>query len=157
MHEINPYEAPASPPQSVRNPRRFDAGFLTACYLRIIGGLWILALLVELLNFGRFNLDLTPALLFWAAYNLSRHGNRTRKLIISLCILSLAVDLILLVVAVAVGTDQMEISFPGTTIRNPAVWQAALSALMIAVAVGVPLWLLLSPEARREFKTVPVE
>jgi len=109
----------------------------------------------EWLCFRRLNLDfldLSPALLFWAARNLIRHGNRTRKFVVWFCFLVLIVDLILLVVAVVFGTDQIEISYPGLKIKNPAFWQVALSVLTWVLVFGIPLWLLLSPEAREQFK-----
>ena len=109
------------------------------------------------LFFDAFQFDVSSIFLFWAASNLIRHGQKTRTIIISICILGLSVNLLLFVIAVAIGTESMRISVFGSQINNPAIWQVALMVSAIATILGIPLFLLLSPEAKREFKTGDAE
>ncbi|MEO1237733.1 MAG: hypothetical protein AAFX76_13175, partial [Planctomycetota bacterium] len=52
--------------------------------------------------------------------------------------------------AAIAGTDGMTVGF-GTLIENPPLWVVSAAAGVLLVLVCIPLGLLLTPKARREF------
>jgi len=160
VQEANPYESPSRGFDSDTLVPRFDAGRATAHYLQFFACLAVLSMAVEFLFYDQLVLNIAPILLFWCAYHLLHHGRRARKIVIVICSFALivvffAVLSLLLTVFIA-GTDNMTLSVFSPTERNPEFWNVILAMFALTATVttifGIPLFLLNSPEARREFE-----
>ncbi len=151
MNKQNPYDPPKAEP-AITPPfkPRFDAGLLTARYLQTLGVISVGNMIAGLVFFDSFFFDITAVVLFWGAHYLARHSQTARKWTIGICLFNLLAICLMLVFALLFGTSNMTINI-GETIHNPPIWQVFLVAAGISVLPAIPAWLLLSPEAKREF------
>ena len=140
------------PPTLDYAPRiEFDTGRFVARYLEVLAWLSIATMIASLIFSDAARIDFTPLLLFWAASALKRRSRTARMWVLAFAGLTLCGLLVLVVWAIFRGTDGMTISLGGRRFKDPAGWQfAGLIALNTAI-VGVPLAVLLSERARRQF------
>jgi len=151
MPSLNPYESPGteSGPAALARPR-FDAGKITGQYLRTLGVLSILNMIVSLVFFDRLDIDITFVFLFWAARHLTQHSQTARKWTIGICVFNLIGILFFLIYTLVFGTSGMTLKL-GNSTQIPQIQYVILFLLVIAIFVAIPIWLLLTPEARSEF------
>ena len=133
----------------------FDTGRFIARYLQVLAWLSIASMVAGPILFDSLHIDLSPVFLFWGASALKRHSRTVRKWVLALAGLTLAVIVLILVWATAFGTSGMTVSFGPSRIKNPELWQVALVAVPIVAVVAVPLAVLMSERARRQFAAVP--
>ena len=148
--------------QKSKVTKRFDAGFWAGCYLMFWGVISQVFMAVFLLSYVRkndtdvasndlvhsFNSLVTTIVLMWGGYNLIRHGSATRMLVLSVCILGLTGSVLFSAYLIfGVFNYSIEISV------MPKVGVAGVLAVCAigSVALWLPIWLLLTEEAQREF------
>jgi hypothetical protein len=133
--------------------REFDTGYFTARYLQTLGVISILWMIVGPFFTHSFDLDLSFILSFWAASGLRRRSPIARKWTIAFCGLVLAVLVIFIgFILFTFGKDlsRFHLNFFGR-IENPTVLQMLGVSAVMAILAGIPLAVLLSPRARRQF------
>ena len=151
MNEMNPYAPPkAESTIASQFKPRFDAGLLTARYLQVLGVVSIVNMIVGLVFFDRFIFDITAVVLFWGAHYLVRRSPTARKWTLGICLFNLIGICLGVVFVVVFGTSNVTLKI-GQTIHNPPIFQVLLVTTGIAVLPAIPAWLLLTPEAKREF------
>jgi hypothetical protein len=134
----------------------FDTGLFVARYLLALAVLsvaWMIALPVF---FDTFELDLSPILLLMFASALKRHSPAARTLLLVIGGFGLLICVWMVVHALVFGTAHMTVHF-GRPIHHPALWQVFLAAGSVALVIGVPFAVLLSPRARRQFREAAAE
>jgi hypothetical protein len=131
-----------------------DVGKFVGRYFQVIAWLLIASMVMSMIFFQRFIFDFTFILLFWAANHLIRHNATARKWTIYIAGLNFAVIALMLLYACLAGTEGMNVTFGRRIIENPSIGQVATIAIPLILLVGVPLGLLLTPKARREFGVV---
>ena len=107
-------------------------------------------MLISPIFFDSFHIDFSFILLFWAASHLIRHNHTARKWTVGIAGFIVAAIALMLVYAAIAGTEGMTVSF-GTRIEDPPLWMVAGIAGLLLVLIAIPLCLLLTPKARREF------
>ena len=150
MRPTNPYQPPDATAVASFSPR-FDAGKLAAKYLQLLACLSVAATLVGLLFFDRLNLDISPLLLFWASKHLANHGKTARKWVIGICYFNLIGIAFLFVLTLYYGTGKDSPIEFRSGIDAPGILQIALLSCILSVLLVIPVWILRTPEAKREF------
>lgn len=128
-----------------------DSGKFVGRYFQALAWLSIASMIVIPIFFDHIHIDLTFILLFWAAGHLIRHNSTARKWTLGLTGFCVATITLMLVYAMIAGTDEMTIRFGARIIENPSLWQVAGVAGVFIILAGLPLSLLLTPKAKREF------
>jgi hypothetical protein len=132
----------------------FNAGRFVARYfqtLAVIAAAWNL---VHIVFFNTFYFDLSILIWLWIAHHLKRQNPRARKRTIALCAYGVALCFVITFVAVVWGTKGISLHF-GLRLKNPPVWATVLVCDTIGAVFGVPLFVLLSKSARRQFSNRP--
>jgi hypothetical protein len=130
----------------------FDIGKFLGRYLQALACLSIGSMVVSAVLFDSLNVDFSVILVFWAAAYLIRHQPAARNWTIGFCSLILMTSIGLSVYAVIAGTDQITFRMGGIKFEHPAPLTISVISGITAVMVGLPLALLLTPQARREFQ-----
>jgi len=150
MRPTNPYQSPETPKFATFSPR-FDAGKLAARYLKFLACMSIVAMLIGLFFFNKLNFDVSPLLLFWTAKHLANHSRTARKWVIGICYFNLFAIASMLALTLCYGTgEDSPIEFR-SGIDVPDLWQIAVFSIILSVLVAIPIWILRTPEAKREF------
>ncbi|TWU12384.1 hypothetical protein CA54_12080 [Symmachiella macrocystis] len=137
-----------------------DIGKFVGRYFQVLAWLSIISMIVSLIFFDyfvfEFDLRFTFIfiLLFWAAHHLIRHNATARNWTIGITGFYVALIILTLLFASLVGTEGMSVTLDGRIIENPSIGQVATVAMPVLLLVGMPLGLLLTPKARREFGVV---
>jgi hypothetical protein len=129
-----------------------DIGKFVGRYLQAVACLSIASMVVSAVFFDSLNVDFSVIFQFWAATYLIRHHPAARTWTIGVCTLVLLSLVALSVYAAIAGTDQITLWVGGAKIEHPAVLSVAALSGIMAVMVGLPLALLLTPQARRELR-----
>jgi hypothetical protein len=127
-----------------------DIGKLVARYLQAFAWMSVAWMIISPIFFDSFHLDLSVIFLFWAAAYLMQHDPTARKWTIGVCAFALALVVGMFIYAAVAGTEGMTVTI-GRRIDNPSLGQVAVVSLIFAALAGLPLVLLLTPKARREF------
>src|SRR5215207_6420376 len=128
----------------------FDTGRFVGRYLQawaVLAAVWTVA---EPFIFHRFDPSPLPVLLWWAGSALKRRSQTARFWVIGVSALILCIGAYLVGRAVLVGTGDLTIRM-GRPVRGPALWQVLVHWGTFAALIGVPLGVLLSARARRQF------
>src|SRR4051794_25318888 len=133
----------------------FDTGRFVARYLQVLAWLSIASMIAGPIFFDSLHIDLSPIFLFWAASALKRRSQTARKWVLAFAGLTLGILALMLIWAMVAGTNGMTVSFGTGRIKDPALWQVAAVAVLIALVVGVPFAVLMSERARRQFTGGP--
>lgn len=135
--------------------KEFDTGWFVAWYLRVLAlvsiGLTVGALILR----GSFNIDLSPILFFWAASALKRRSNAARKWVLGIGWFTLGVIGLGTCLVVLRGTEGMTLSYGFGKVQNPKIWQVAAFMVPFVAVVAVPVMVLMSERARRQFNEEP--
>ena len=151
MNENNPYQSPSAAEASETKFRpRFDAGKLTARYLQVWSVLSVLNMIFSAAFYGRINLDISAVLILWAAHHLIKHSKTARTWVMAICFINVAGILIFILVSIFAPLDWYTISFAGKGM-SPNRFIVIGIPIVFLVIVSIPLWLLNTEEAKREF------
>jgi len=131
-----------------------DIGKFVGRYFQVLAWLSIASMVISLIFFDKLNFDFTVILLFWVAHYLIRHNATARNWTIGITGFYVALIILTLLFASLAGTEGMTVTLDGRSIENPSIGQVATVAVPVFLLVGVPLGLLLTPKARREFGVV---
>lgn len=131
----------------------FDTARFASRYLYILAWLSVASMIAELIFSRSLNINFSFLLLFWAASELKRRSRAARSCVIFFGNFILVVCLLALVWAATKGTDGMSVSYGFGKIKNPALWQVAASVGMASLIVGIPVGVLMSKRARRQFES----
>jgi hypothetical protein len=101
------------------------------------------------------NVDFSVVLMFWLGTCLVRHHPLARKWSIAVCVMVLICIAIMIGAASAAGTDHMRVRVGSLKLDRPSLPVLISVGCAQAVLVGFPLWLLLTPQAKREFMPRP--
>jgi len=130
----------------------FDAARFVSRYFQVLAWFSIASMIAGSIFFDSVRIDLlTPFVLFWAASDLKRRSKAARKWVLVIAWIALGLVVLALLWATIAGTDGMAIILGGRHIRNPALWQLTATAVPLAVMIGVPIAVLVSDRARRQF------
>jgi hypothetical protein len=129
----------------------FDTGRFAAIYLRALGALDIVSMIVGWAFFDGCYLDLSFLFMFWAANALEQHSAVARRWVLGIGGLTLAISLFGLAYAAIHGTSGMTIRLGLKQIKDPPLWQVIGGGVAGISVEAVPLLVLLSPRARRQF------
>lgn len=129
----------------------FDTGRFVARYLQVLAWVSIASMIAGPIFFRSINVDLSPIFMFWAASALKRRSQTARILVLAIGGLMLTTLVGMLLWALIAGTDRMAVSFGTGSVKNPALWQVVAVVVLIAGVVSVPLGVLVSARARRQF------
>ena len=127
-----------------------DVGRFVGRYFQVLAWVSITWMVVSLIFFDRLHIDFSFILLFWAASHLTRHNPTARKWTIGLTGFCVGLMALLLLYAAIAGTDGMTVTL-GRRIENPSFLHVAVVGAISLALLGIPLGLLLTPKARREF------
>lgn len=131
-----------------------DVGKLTGTYFLCLGWLMIGLILVRAIFYDALHVDASFALWLLLGTHLRKHSPSARKWTIGLtCIATFMclVMMIIIVVMYSMGEPLGIIRFGEYVNDDPPLWMAMLEASVALLMVAVPLALLLTPQARREF------
>ena len=128
-----------------------DVGKFVGRYFQVLAWLSIASMIVWPIFFDNLHIDLSFILFFWAASHLIRHHSTARKWTVGITGFTAATIALTLGYAAIAGTDGMTVSF-GTRIEDPPFWMVAAVAGVLLILIAIPLGLLLTPQARQEFK-----
>ena len=103
--------------------------------------------------FDSLHIDLTPIFLFWAAAGLKRHSRTARRWVLGVGGLAFAVISLSILWTVLVGPSGTG-TYGRRRIEDPTVWQVLTIAVPCWIIVAVPLLVLASGRARRQFGSV---
>ncbi|WP_339911199.1 hypothetical protein [Symmachiella dynata] len=131
-----------------------DIGKFVGRYFQVLAWLSIASMVISPIFFDSLNFDFTFILLFWVAHHLIRHNATARNWTIGITGFYVALIILMLLYACLAGTESMRVTFGRRIIENPSFGQVATVAIALILLVGVPLGLLLTPKARREFGVV---
>lgn len=129
-----------------------DIGKFVGRYFQTLVWLDIASIVVNWIFFHTGYFDCSFMVLYWAAPYLIKHRPAARKWTIGVCGLLLAGLVAIFVYAVMGGTQGMFVELLGKKIEHPSLWQVGVVLSMVGVLVAIPLILLLTPQARREFQ-----
>jgi len=132
-----------------------DMGKLVGRYFQALAWLSIASMVISPIFFSNLHIDISFILLFWAAGHLIRHNPTARTWTLRITGFIAAGIAIMLLYAAVAGTEGMTVSYFGTRIENPSIWQVAAVAGVLVVLVAIPIVLLLTPKARQEFSKGP--
>ncbi len=127
-----------------------DVGRLVGRYFQVLAVASVGWMIVSAVFFDRLSVDLTSIVFLWVGHHLVRHHRTARTLTLWIGGVGLAMMPVVVAVGAMVGTERMTISF-GREIEKPTMRQVLAVAAALAVLVGIPMALLLTPRARREF------
>lgn len=151
MDENNPYKSPPKVKASKLNfHARFDAGKLTARYLQVWAALSVLNMIFSAALYGRFNFDISAVLMLWTAHHLMKHSKTARTWVMAICFLNVVGILLLIVIAIFSPMDTFSISYAGKPLTPNRVLVFGVPVVLLVI-VSIPLWLLNTEEAKREF------
>jgi hypothetical protein len=128
-----------------------DIGQFVGRYFQALGWLSIASMIISPIFFDALHIDLSFIFLFWAAPYLIKHHPTARSWAIGVCGFLLAGLVAIFVYATIAGTQGMTVTI-GTRIESPSLWHVAAVNCVLAVLVGLPFALLLTPQARQEFQ-----
>lgn len=131
-----------------------DIGKFVGRYFQVLAWHLIVSMIISPIFFDSLNFDFTFILLFWVAHHLIRHNATARNWTIGITGFNAAVIALVLLYASLAGTKSMTVNLGGRIIENPSIGQVATVAIPLILLVGLPLGLLLTPKARREFGVV---
>ena len=126
-----------------------DTGRFVARYLQALALLSIGSMIVTWVR-GRLYVDVSFLFLFWAAAALKRHSRTARAWVIGVCGFALACLVLVAAKGIFFGTSGITVSF-GRRFENPPLWMLLAMSGIMAVVAAVPLLVLLSSRARRQF------
>jgi hypothetical protein len=132
----------------------FDTGRFVARYLQVLAWLSIASMIATPIIFKSLYIDLSFIFLFWAAGPLKRHSVKARMWVLTISGLYLAFCAVFLLKVAFFGTAGLTIRFAGRNIQTPPLWLVLLVAVPICAVVSVPLFVLLSARARRQFGAI---
>lgn len=127
-----------------------DVGRFVGRYFQILACLSMASMVIAPIFFDYWYFDFSFVLLLWAASHLIRHNPTARSITIWTCGLCVVAIVGILIYAGVLGADAITIRL-GKPIENPSFFLIAVVAGIMLVAVGIPLALLLTPQARQEF------
>lgn len=128
-----------------------DIGRFVGRYLQVLAALTVLGMVISLFG-GTVSIDVTFILLFWAGAALVRHSALARRLVILASTLVIGAALGMLLIAGRIPLDDVGVRVLGIPVAEPSVGLVALFGCMLLLTAAVPLVLLLTPQARREFR-----
>lgn len=129
-----------------------DIGKFVGRYLQALACLSIASMFVSVVFLDSLNVDFSVILVFWAATYLIRHQPAARNWTIAFCCLILISLVVLAAYAAIAGTDRITIRMGGAKFEQPSMLTISILSGITALMVGLPLALLLTPQARREFQ-----
>ncbi|MEO1237362.1 MAG: hypothetical protein AAFX76_11295 [Planctomycetota bacterium] len=95
-----------------------DIGKFVGRYFQSLAWLSVASMLISPIFFGRFHIDFSFVLLFWAAGHLIRHNPTARRWTVGVTGVGVGLIVSMLGYAAIAGTDGMTVGF-GTLIENP--------------------------------------
>lgn len=128
-----------------------DIGRFVGRYLQALAALAVLGMIVSMFR-GTLRIDLSFVLLFWAGSALIRHSPLARRLVIVGAAVSSGLAVGVLLMAGRVPLEGVGVSVLGAPVPEPSAALVTLLGAALLVTALVPLVLLLSDRARREFR-----
>jgi len=128
-----------------------DIGRFVGRYFQALGCLSIASMILMPVFFKAAYIDLSFIFMFWAAAYLIKHHPTARRWTIGVCGFVLAGLVATLAYAAIAGTQDVILTL-GRRIEHPSLGQLAAVVCALAVLIGFPSALLLTPQARREFQ-----
>ena len=127
-----------------------DIGRFTGRYLQFLAVLAVAGMILSMFR-GTATVDLSFILLFWAGAALIRHSRLGRTLVLLGAGFTCATAAIVMIVAGRGALETVDVRILGAPVADPSpVLVAALGASLL-VAAAIPVALLLTTQARREF------
>lgn len=132
-----------------------DVGKFVGRYCQVVA--WVLLgwIIYSAIFYDTFNLDLTFILMFMVARPLMRHSKRARKWTLVLCGLWIVMILGVLAGTLAAGTEGTEVTYGNMSKQEPSELEIVVVSLILLAVFAVPMVLLLTPQAKREFGVWP--
>lgn len=127
-----------------------DTGRFVGRYLQALAALAVLGMIVAMFR-GALRIDLSFILLFWAGSALIRHSPVARRLVIVGAAISSGVAIGVMLMAGRLPLEGVGVSVLGVPVPEPSAALVVLLGGALLVTALVPLALLLSGRARREF------
>ena len=124
---------------------------LSVRYLQALGWLSLASMVLEPIFSKSLSVNPSFIFMFWAGAYLIKHHPTARKWTIGVCALILASGVAFFLYAALAGTDRMWVTFV-RRIEHPSLWEIAAVLCVVFVVAGLPLALLLTAKAKREFQ-----
>jgi hypothetical protein len=132
-------------------PAECVTGRFVARYLQVLAWFSIASTVAAPILFHSLDIDLSPILLFWAAHALKRRSRAARRWVLAIAGLVLVLVAFSFVRAIVAGTAGITVWLGTRKVSDPALWQLAAIVVPLAALAIVPLAVLMSERARREF------
>ncbi len=130
-----------------------DVGKIVGRYFQVMGVVSLLTIAIQFLLSHSLRVDFTFLLMFWAGHHLVRHNPTARNWTIGVCGFVMIVLLGLYGYVLYHGTGQMSVQFFWKHYENPSLRTFTVVTVFIEVLLGFPVAMLLTPQARREFRS----
>ncbi len=129
----------------------FNTSLFVAHWLQTLAWVSIGSMIVWPIIFRSVHIDFSPIFLFWAASAIKRRSRSARRWVLGLGAVGLTALTLMLLWITFAGTGRVFVD-PGPGFRrNAAVWEIALAAVSFAALICIPMIVLMSQRARRQF------
>ncbi|MEM6552442.1 MAG: hypothetical protein AAF750_10010 [Planctomycetota bacterium] len=139
--------------QPVSRPR--DIAKFVSIYFWVLGYLGLASLIISLVMFmltqSALWFDFSFIIYLWAGSELGRRNLKARVWTIRLCIVVICLIVLMHVLGVFFGNSEWRVSI-GVDIESPEYWQVLVVSALLLMLATIPLVLLLTPAARRQFE-----
>ena len=134
--------------------KTIDCGKACGVYLISLGVLSIFFMFFMSVSLKRLDWDLSPLLLFWAGYYVTKHNHTARKWVIGIALIGVVMVSAMAMIIPFIKAEYVKINLPYCQQQKPS-WAVAYFALLVGLIFAlIPILLLYNGKARREFGVV---
>lgn len=141
----------AIPTLDYASQREMNVGRFVGVYLQVLAIGGVVSMVVSLLM-DRAVFDPSPLLLWWAGSALKRRSEAARRWCLLIGRISFYGGAAMMLWGTVVGFSRVTVQLGSVSINDPPRWMIPLIAIPMLAIVGVPLFLLESKRAQRQFE-----